>query len=175
MQELKVGNKCPIPFSHDISIIFDENGILIGVKLVGLTPAEIRAFKSADLKISLCRVTEQALFFVLTVDDFLEYSDIAFSIKLTKNQLNDLVEMPEGKGYAMKLILIEGATNIIKAFRLVGLSTEFSNTFNEICRVQDTTWIGKEVYDKEIMRWQKQFSPKDLVMKFEVQHCEFKR
>lgn len=173
MQHLAIGTPCPMNCPSGLSIMFDDSGFLVGVKLDNLQPFEIMAFKNRKITISLCKVTEQLLFFVFSIDGCIKYSDVAFTINRTRKRLDALQEMPDGKGYAMTMMLVQGNNNILKAMRLVGLSTTMSNRFNEICREQATNPISYDEYLKLIFACQSEFTSKELIDKFEVARCEF--
>lgn len=166
-----VGEKPPFPHPNGLSIMFGETGFVVAIQLDDLTQSEISAFHDDIVDIYLCQASKDVSFFVFSINNFLELSDVAFTIFKTPFQLQGLnmdLNKDTNQGYAMTLILIDGHTNIIKAMRLIGLSNEFSQHINNVCIEQSKRWYNDEEYQNHVYHFQKMFTPLRLIQECTV-------
>ena len=162
LTKFEVGGKCPLNCDMGINIMWDVGGFLLVIKESFLSPSEIRAFRKQDLRIDATYI-DDVIVFVFTIQNFLDASDIAFTVRLSSLGIDDIPELQEGKGLAMNMVLVEGSTNEIKGMRVVGLTTEMSKFIIECMLDQYKKDFNKYEHTFKCMKIQSMYSPRQLV------------
>jgi hypothetical protein len=135
--KLIVGEK----FDHDIpaegmSIVL-MNGVPMIVLNFSVTKKDIANFLNGSLSFGLF-FEQNILFFLFKIEEFLDWSDLAFTIHLAGDEKID-----DNAGYLpFNLVLVESETSIIKGLRLVTVTPAFRSALARITQQQ-----SKEPFD----------------------------
>jgi hypothetical protein len=131
---------------------YDSSGPVLLIAASNLKEKEIEAIKTKRLDFALYE-TNPILWFLYKIDGFCPWSDCPFSIHLAQNKVFDWSEeISPGMGIGLTIILVDARTGIVKALRLVGLSTDFSKEFRAMILRQTEQNFDKEGYMREVNR-----------------------
>jgi len=96
-----------------------------------LTEKQITAFLNGTASFGLFAEND-ILFFLFKIDDFLDWSDLAFTIHLAGDEM-----VEAGPHYLpFNLVLVDSGTNIIKSLRVVTVSPAFRSMLASITQGQ---------------------------------------
>ena len=96
-----------------------------------VTEKDIAAFQRGSLSFGLFS-ENNILFILFKIEDFLDWSDLAFTIHLAQDEK---IEVNESY-LPFNLVLVESSTNIIKALRMVTVTPAFRSMFARITQQQ---------------------------------------
>ena len=138
-------------FDHDLpaegmSIIL-ANGTPLLTFNFSITPRDIQAFLNGATAFAL--FSEGSLLLVLfKIEDFLDWSDLAFTIHLAGDETID-----EGDAYLpINLVLVDANTKIVKGLRIVTVSPDFRSKLAELIRKQASEPFDTLAYYRAIGR-----------------------
>ena len=120
----------------------DGSGFLLVYNYNSPTPGEIAAFQ-AGTACEFRFVRVGGVLFVLSKLGSLPWNDSPFALQLARNP--SLPDVPEGKGYAVTMVLLDNKTQIVRGLRLVGLGTQFSKKL----RAEMLEDVGKPMLQEE--------------------------
>ncbi|MEG0051192.1 MAG: hypothetical protein RR712_03355 [Terrisporobacter sp.] len=126
MQSLKVGEQFKENINkYDEGCKFDitDSGCILTIFYNNPTEEEINDIKIGKIQYGYYR--ENNVIFMLFKFGGQEWMDCPYSIHLSKS-LTELQKIEEGLGYAINIYLVDAATGIINAIRLIGSNTRFS-------------------------------------------------
>ncbi len=101
------------------------------------------------------------IIFLLSKFGSLEWMDAPYTVHLSDNIVLDIPS--DGLGYALNIFLIDAATGIIKAIRLIGLSTKFSFALHKCMQKQTETQFDKYMYLDNLNCIYRDYSTKDML------------
>lgn len=138
-------------------------GFHLNIFLKDLKADEIMDIKKGEYKFGLTVIGEM-MFFTCSFGDSIELSDAPFHFGLyTDGRIKDLpVEIAEGQGLALNITAVDAHSGIVKAIRLIGLSTEFSRKLIEVCQSQSGVAVSRFEYDSKLQHIQQMYSSKDI-------------
>ncbi len=145
LYNLSVGEK----FDHDMpaesmSIVLMNNAPMLTFNF-SLTEMDIDAFLHGTTSFGLF-AERNSLFFLFKIDGFMDWSDLAFTIHLAGNET-----VENNAGYLpFNLVLVDSATHIIKALRMVTTSPAFRTMLVRIINQQAQEKFDTIAYYKEI-------------------------
>jgi hypothetical protein len=122
-------------FEHDIPdegmCIMLVNSMPMLVFNYSLTAGNIDSFQKGEVSFGLF-FEQNILFFLFRIDNFLDWSDLAFTIHLSgEKSIED-----NGAYLPFNLVLVDSATHIIKALRVVTVSPTFRGLLSKIIHQQ---------------------------------------
>jgi hypothetical protein len=129
--KLAVGEK----FDHDIpaegmSIVLMSGAPMIVLNF-SVTKKDIANFLNGSLSFGLF-FEQNILFFLFKIEEFLDWSDLAFTIHLAGDEKID-----DNAGYLpFNLVLVESETSIIKGLRMVTVSPAFRSALARFTQQQ---------------------------------------
>jgi hypothetical protein len=113
------------------------NGVPMIVLNFSVTKKDIANFLNGSLSFGLF-FEQNILFFLFKIEEFLDWSDLAFTIHLAGDEKID-----DNAGYLpFNLVLVESETGIIKGLRLVTVTPAFRSALARITQQQ-----SKEPFD----------------------------
>jgi hypothetical protein len=145
IMKLTVGER----FDHNLpdegmSVIL-VNGTPVLTFNFSLNRQQIDAFLNGSCSFGLFTEND-ALFFLFKIDNFLEWSDLAFTIHLAGDET-----VATGPGYLpFNLVLVDSATSIIKGLRVVTTTPEFGAILADITEQQAKQPFDTIAYYKTI-------------------------
>jgi len=122
-------------FEHDMpeegmSIVLANGAPLLTFNF-SVSPGEIQAFLNGTASFALF-AEQNHVFFLFKIEDFLDWSDLAFTIHLAGDG-----DIDEGDAYLpFNLVLVEPNTKIVKGLRMVTVSPDFRSRLAELIRKQ---------------------------------------
>lgn len=122
----------------------DGSGFLLVYNYNSPTPGEIAAFQ-AGTACEFRFVRVGGVLFLLSKLGALPWNDSPFALQLARTP--SLPDVPEGKGYAVTLLLLDNKTQIVRGLRLVGLGTQFSRKL----RAEISEDVGKPMLREEYL------------------------
>lgn len=161
MQEVEVGKL----FKDDVTryqegVRFDINdaGCDLFIYYKYPSESEINSIKSGNFKTGF--YAEKNAIFMLFKFGSLQWMDAPYSVHLSKN-LTRFELFDGGQGLALHIYLIDAATGVLKAIRLIGLKTNFSIQLIEAVEKQKE--MSFEGYDININNIMNKYPTKKLV------------
>ena len=148
--------------TEGIKFIYNE-GFHLNIFLKDLKADEILDIKKGSYNFGLT-IIEGLLFFTCSFGESIELSDVPFDFGLyTDGRVKELpAEIAEGKGLALNITAIDSHTGIVKAIRLIGLSTKFSRSLIAVSQSQSTVEVNRNEYGIKLMKVQNTYSSKDI-------------
>ena len=128
-------------------IDFDENGGLLFVYLVEPTITEVNNIIKNRLRIKL-DVIEGVMMFTIKFNGSLMF-DTPYSPQLSKNKI-DFHNIPEGRGFALSIVVADAKTGEVKGLRLVALSNKFSHDIAKAVDEVKKTPFNRAEYENTI-------------------------
>jgi len=156
--EFAVGKRVPFSVSDGIHLEFDGVGFMLLCVLSRPTAKEKKAFKDGVPQFGLA-VVEGVIFF-LSRFGTLNWMDSPFNIHLYHDNRVSLLEEPgPTQGYALHVMLIDGATGILVHQRLIGLDHDLS------MRLREAIVNQPEIpnYNQHLQRIMARYTTNDLV------------
>lgn len=147
--------------SYQEGVRFDvtESGMEMLVYINRPSLNEIEEIKKKDLKLAL--TSSKGIIFIMSKFGTLQWFDAPYSVHLSKPF--ELDKLEEGIGYALNITLVDAATGIVKAMRLVGMPTRFSRKLAREIDEQRYLDFDKEEYIRNIQSIYSNYSTKDLL------------
>lgn len=139
----------------------DASGILVVYNFTHPTQSEVEQM-GAEKPFEICLTLMGDVLYILTKCGDLNWTDAPYNPHLSRQMglrpiTNDI------EGYALTLLMVDVATNIIKSIRLIGLGNEFSKALkNEIDGLQAKSF-SREQYNQVLHDNNISFSTTDLV------------
>lgn len=122
--------------------------------------SEINDIKQGKSRFGLF-VKDNIIFF-LSKFGSLAWMDAPYSIHLTKEKFD--IEAPSsGEGYALNVFLIDAKTGILKAARLIGLSTKVSLSLLNAINAQRSQFFDLNNYSTKLQSLYNNYSTNDMV------------
>lgn len=131
---LEVGKPMAGALGREEGVVFDvsDAGAQINVFFDNPTAEEVLQFHSDEPLEVRFAILGGEIFMLFKFGD-LPWMDAPYNPHLSRELTDDGIVFPETKGLALQVILADTRTGNVKAIRLVGLMTEFSNNlFSEI-------------------------------------------
>jgi len=142
---LTVGDKFDHEMPDESMSIMLNGGTPVLAFNFSVTENNIKAFMDGITSFGLF-TEDNILFFLYKIDNFLDWSDLAFSIHLA----GDETIIDDGSYLPFTILLIESGTNIIKGIRIVTASPRFRSMFTKIIAEQNTEKFNTITYYKKI-------------------------
>ena len=121
------------------------NGVPMIAFNFSLSAKNIEDFQNGECSFGLF-TENNSLFFLFKIEDFLDWSDLAFTIHLAQDEKID-----DNEGYLpFALVLIDSKTSIIKGFRMVTVSPTFRSVLAGILQRQAQERFDTIAYYKTI-------------------------
>lgn len=143
---------------------FEYNrGFSLNIFLKDLSSDEIIDIKKGKSQFGIT-LLEGILFFTYSFGAAIEISDAPFHFGLYGDErIKDVpIEIEDGKGVALNIMAVDARTGIVKALRLIGLSTEVSRKLIEICHNQCKVEISRGQFDKYLNSVQSFYTSQEL-------------
>jgi len=138
---------------------FTQGGPILTIFLEHPTEKETQQIKNGRLQIGFwCK---DNIIFLLFKFGSLSWMDAPYTIHLSKPFAFE--EIIPGSGFGLHVFLVDAATGIIKAMRLIGLGTTFSIQLKKAIEKQKNTAFDESLYDKAIMRVYGNYSTNDMI------------
>ena len=170
----EVGKPFPIKLSgvEGMRLEYDEAGPLLLISFRNPSAQEIEGAKTGKLEMAFYE-SSPIIFLVAKIAGMGGWMDAPFSIRIYdgKRSFDWSEEITEGHGLSLQIILIDINTNIIKAQRLIGASTQFSRGLRAAILRQLEQPFDHGSYQQKIDEVYKNFSSDDIAMRAE---CHFK-
>lgn len=155
-----VGEKIFQPGPDGVRFDLTDGGGVLVIQFKSPTAAERRAFKSG-LSIRFA-VVDQMIFLLVRMGT-MQWMDAPYYRKLSQNLTR--VELPdEGEGLAIHAMLVDGATGVLQAQKLIGLDTDTSRKLVTAVMVQPKI----PDYDMRLSHVFEQYNTTDLLEEAET-------
>lgn len=163
MELLKVGERTELlsGYPQEATVFeIDESGLNLFLKMPNLTQSEIKSF-SAGSQAEFRFVRVDGILFILFKLGDMPWMDSPYAIQFSR--CASLPKVPDGAGYALNMVLIDGVGSIVRGLRLISLSNRFSNALrDEILRDADSPIVRPLYFDTLGMVYRK-YTTKELV------------
>ena len=172
MYSIKVGSKYSGNIKQEGIRLNYSGGFNLEIILADLTTKEIMDIKFGKYSFGLT-LMEDILFFTCGLGKSIEISDAPFHFGLyTDDRINDLPKtVIEGEGLALNITAIDSRTGIVKALRVIGLSTDFSRELIRICLFQSKMEVSSQKYDRLLTNIQGSYSSQEIYEKTLFKYC----
>ena len=160
LYKYEVGEKIFPPGPDGVRFDLTDGGGVLAIQFKSPTAAERRAFKSG-LSIRFA-VVDQIIFLLVRMGT-MQWMDAPYYRKLSRNLTR--VELPEeGSGLAIHAMLVDGATGVLQAQKLIGLDTDTSR------KLMTAVMVQPEIpdYDTRLSRTFEKYSTADLLEEAET-------
>jgi|SRR5579875_3419530 len=164
MQLLEVGKQYPGNYRQEGNYLdYNENGFTLYYFMSNITPTEAEGFKRGKYKFALTLMSD-ILFFLSEFKPGLNLSDTPFHFGLYKDNRIEYLpkEIAEGEGLSLQIVAVDSTTGIVKALRMIGLSTKFSQKLIDICIEQSKQNVDEEKFGADLFRIQHSYTAKKL-------------
>lgn len=168
---IEVGKPNPLKVENGMSLLWNENGFLINLKVNDINPNEIELFKKGKMRIDVAS-KEGVIFFIIEMEGSLGICDLAFNALISPNKEEDLIKPSDGLGYGIHMILTEGRNNEVKAMRVLGLNEETSKVLYKLIKEQFEKNLPRGMFEHNVADIQNRYSTKDL-RKFSLAYSKF--
>ena len=159
----KVGEIIPNAKGHPEGCIFDidDSGARLVVYFYEPTTDEIEQFGSGH-RFELRYVKLYNVIMILTKIGNLDWMDAPYNPNLSKN-LTHVDSVSGSSGLSLTLLLVDSSTGILKHFRLIGLSTKFTNDLFKEVKIEKNNNFDVTQYGGFISQIFNQYTSKELV------------
>jgi hypothetical protein len=130
---------------------------------------EILATRKGQVELALYD-DPPVLFILHRIEGLEDWSDCPFSVRLCKDEIDLSLPIEEGKGLGLQIVLVESATGIVKALRLVGTSTEFARELRAAMVKQTIMPFSPDEYDRAIAEVYTMYTSDQLLKKAMARH-----
>ncbi len=124
------------------------------------TKEEVESIVNGKFQIGFTSRTGEVVFILSKFDDW-PWSDAPYSVHLSKPFT--FQEMTETQGFGLHIILVDAATGIVKAMRMVGLPHRFSKKLQKAIEEQKKTPFNEVAYDAKLGILYRRYTTEDLV------------
>lgn len=145
----------------DIRFDITDSGAKLVVCFRGLKQEEIEQFKSGH-NIEFRFLSLYDIIIICVKIGTLNWMDAPYSIHLSPN-LTTLLPVKDGEGLSVQLILFDSETGELKALRLVGLSTKFTQALFKELKEQNEKPFNKTEYYNNLCAIYNRYSTNQLV------------
>ena len=172
MNSIEVGKRYPGSIGNEGVTLDYNNGFTLYVFIPDITPTEANGFKKGKYKFALTEV-QGILFFLSEFKGAISMSDSPFHFGLYKdNRVKNLpTTFGDSEGLALNIVVVDSATSIVKALRMIGLSNEFSAKLLEICLKQSQQTVDPTKYNRQLYDIQGRYSA-DVLYRMASVECE---
>ncbi len=174
----EIGQPAPFPvIDHDgVRYEYLRDIHMLVLFLTRSKPHEVRAVQSGPVRFALTplRETPPLLFLLFTFPGAIPWADAPFHVKLEPEDRRPTLDTLTDETIRLtpSIILVDRATTIVQALRVVSYSPRFSRALNEIVRHQLDEPFDRDAYDQALARAYQQYpKPQDLLSK-RIAHCE---
>lgn len=181
MLVVEIGQPAPFPvIDYDgARYEYTRNHHMLVLFLTRPKPHEVRAVQTGPVRFALTPLREQEgqpslLFLLFTFPGSITWADAPFHVQLQPKELRPTLDTLTNETIRLtpSIILVDLATKIVQALRVVSFSPRFSRALNEVVRRQLDEPFNKDAYDQALARaYQHYPKPQDLLSK-RVAHCE---
>lgn len=171
--QLEVGKKYPGKImSEGTRLEYDESWFTLYYFLPGITHVEQESFRKGKYKFALTEKSD-ILFFLSEFKPGINLSDTPFHFGFYQDErINYLPkQVEEDEGLSLTIIAVDSKSLILKAIRLIGLSTEFSNQLIDICVKQSHEKVIETEYYSKLLAVQHNYQANDL-LRFATIQCK---
>lgn len=163
MNSLEVGEIYPGNYRQEGIKLDYNNGFTLYLFLPDLREEEVSDIQKGEYKFGLTKV-EDILFFTLGFGESIDISDAPFHFGLyTDNRIKKLPrDIEDGQGIALNVVAVDSRSDIVKALRLIGLSTDFSRELIKTSIWQSNRNVNQEQYNRKLNRIFNAYSSLDL-------------
>ena len=169
--ELLLPDKTSYP--EGVIFEFDEAGPMLIYALRGLSEGDSMAARKGKVELALYEAPP-VLFILSRIQGLAQWSDSPFSIRLydDKGRAFDWAEpIPAGRGLGLHVVLVDADTGILKAQRLVSLSTEFSRGLRAaILRQLEDAGFTPAAYHEKVDSIYRRYTTEELLQRAEFRH-----
>lgn len=141
---------------------FDSSGATLTVFFNRPTDSEIEQFKS-ESPFEIRFVEVRGIIMMLVKIGNLNWMDCPYTIHLSRGTLDFSDDIPDGSGYSLMLMLVDGITGTIQHLRIIGLGTNFSRALRKKILNQLNMPFNKQSYDMALQSIYSAYSTKDLL------------
>jgi hypothetical protein len=136
---------------------------------------EVQAVESGEVRFALVPLqgSPSLLFLLYTFPSAFPWSDAPYHIQLEPPELRPTLDTlaDDTKRLILSIALIDRASTIVQALRVVSFSPQFSRALNAVVRRQLDEPFDKAAYDTALAQAYQQYpKPRDLMSK-RVAHC----
>lgn len=145
---------------------YRKDGLWVMLFFNGITKKEMKSFIKGDVQLALYQ-SGPIIFILANITGCLSWSDIPYTIHMVKDKVKpdilSKISFEEGQGIPVYLVLVEGNSGIVKAMRMIGAETEFSNTLVDLTRRQALSLFNQKEYDNHLRYIQQEKSAEDML------------
>ena len=163
MEKIAVGKPYSGTYRQE-GIKFTYNrGFNLNIFLKNLSTEEIMDIKKGEYNFGITMI-DGVMYFTCSFGESINISDAPFHFGLyPEDRAKDLpTVIAEGQGLALNITAVDSCSGIVKALRLIGLSTEFSRELIDISLSQSRLMVENEAYARQLMDSQNRYSSEDL-------------
>lgn len=178
---VEIGKPAPFPvIEHDgVRYEYLRDHHMLVLFLSRPKPHEVRAVQTGSVRFALTPLREKEqppslLFLLFTFPGSIPWADAPFHMQLEPEELRPTLDTLTDETIRLtpSIILVDLATTIVQALRVVSFSPRFSRALNETMRRQLDEPFDRHAYDQALARAYQQYpKPQDLLSK-RVAHCE---
>lgn len=137
---------------------------------------EVKAVESGEVRFALTPLQgpPSLLFLLYTFPAAFPWSDASYHIQLESADLRPTLDSlsDESKRLILSIVLVDRATTLVRALRVVSFSAQFSRALNAIVRQQLNEPFDRDKYDAALAwAYEQHPKPRDLLAR-RVAHCE---
>lgn len=158
---LIVGEKAPFNISQEIAFTMQGGAPILVINWHNITPSELKSLKGTDHKFAF--LYRDGIMFLLAKFGTIEWMDVPYSVHLDRGEVNLDLDIPDGQGLALQLIVINADNNKILALKLIGLKTNFSRKFIDMIIAQAKEPFDALKYNQKLIFWRDKYTTKQMV------------
>jgi hypothetical protein len=166
MRSLEIGK----PYTEGVSRIpegivfnFNQDGGYLRIAFDSPFESEIDEIKHGNIKLGL--LEEDGIIFFFAKFGSLSWMETPYNVEFSQPySLEELTD--ENAGYALQIVLIDGMTGIVQAFKLIWFPNEMSKRFKELVEKQLKNPVFG--YDSALNRIYSRYATDDLVTEAEI-------
>lgn len=176
---VEIGAPAPFPMiDHDgARYAYRQDGHMLVLFLTRPKAAEIRAVQSGPVRFALTPLRDKPslLFLLFTFQGAIPWADAPYHVGLEpadRRPTLDTLSDEKDRRLTPSILLVDRATTIVHALRVVSFSPRFSRALNELVRHQLDEPFDQHAHDQALARAYQQYpKPQDMLSK-RVAHCE---
>lgn len=169
MQYLEVGRRYPLaggfPVPEGAEFNYTAAGLTLRVFTPDATGREVKAVRAGEARFALA-VEGPAIFFLARFGDALDWGDAPFNVHLVDERWQRTTLATPDTGDLRNILgvhLVDARSGELKALRLVGLPTPFTDEFEMALREQVVAgWCGDAEYEAALAEIYRRYSSADL-------------
>lgn len=175
LTSFEIGKQLPLSHPGREGVIFQytESGPIMIIAFKRPRENEIKTIQSGDVQMAL--YTTPSIIFILSKFGSLNWMDAPYSVRLHDNLILDWREqIAEGEGIALQIVLIDADSKIIKAQRMIGCATNFSQEMRKEIERQFEGTFSKEEYKQKLSDIYTRLTTDDMVHR-SIAHFRIRR